>query len=105
MRRSTGINGNSRMPSTQTLIAVRCIGRMRSRWRTPARRMVGRMAATMGRKRTLDSVTASATSNSAAVDRVETRITCAGAAQISTVDGAIHQKLKPTSWASAPRPT
>ena len=67
--------------------------------------MVGRIAATIGMKRTLDSVTASATSNSAAVDSVETRITCAGAAQISTVDSVIHQKLKPTSWARAPRPT
>ena len=72
------------MPSTQTLIAVRCIGRSRSRWRTPGRRMIGRIAATIGRKRTLDSVTASATSNSDAVVRVETRMTCAGAAQIST---------------------
>ena len=105
MRRSTGISGNSRMPSTQTLIAVRCIGRRRSRWRTPGRRITGRIAATIGRKRTLDSVTASATSQSDAVVSVETRMTCAGAAQISTVDSAIHQKLKPTSCASAPMPT
>ena len=93
------------MPSTQTLIAVRCIGRRRSRWRTPGRRITGRIAATIGRKRTLDSVTASATSQSDAVVSVETRMTCAGAAQISIVDSAIHQKLKPTSCASAPRPT
>ena len=54
-------------------------------------------AATIGRKRTLDSVTASATSTSAEVVNVEIRITCAGAAQTSSVDAAIHQKLKPNS--------
>ena len=57
----------------------------------------GRRAATIGRNRTLDSVTASATSSSAAVVSVEIRITCAGAAQTSSVEAAIHQKLKPNS--------
>jgi hypothetical protein len=40
-----------------------------------------------------------------AVVSVEMRMTCAGAAQTSVVDSAIHQKLKPTSCASAPMPT
>ncbi len=57
--------------------------------------MVGRSAATIGRKRTLDNVTASATSSSDAVFSVEIRMTCAGAAQISSVDSAIHHRLKP----------
>jgi hypothetical protein len=59
------------VPSTQTLITVRCIGRRRSRWRTPGPRITGRIAATIGRKRTLDNVTASATSQSDAVVSVE----------------------------------
>ena len=59
----------------------------------------------MGRKRTLESVTASATSTSVAVPSVEIRITCAGAAQTSSVDSTIQPRLKPNSYASAPMPT
>jgi hypothetical protein len=85
------------MPSTHTLIAVRCIGRTRRPAPASFVFSIGSSATTIGRKRTLDSVTASATSMSVAVFSVEIRITCAGAAHTSTVDSSIQFRLKPNS--------
>ena len=85
------------MPSTQTLIAVRCIGSTRSRWRVSSRWSMGSSAATIGKSRTLDSETAIVTSRSVAVPSVEIRMTCAGAAQIRSVHSTAQIGLKPNS--------
>jgi hypothetical protein len=60
-------------------------------------RSTGTSAATIGRKRALDSPTAIATSSSVAVVSVEIRMTCAGAAQITSVERTIQARPKPNS--------
>jgi hypothetical protein len=97
MRLLFGTSGKSRIASTQTLIAVRCIGSARSRGRVSSHLSIGSSAATIGSRRTLDSDTAIATSQSVAVPSVEIRMTCAGAAQISSVHRTTQTGLNP-NW-------
>ena len=60
----------------------------------------------MGSRRTLLRLTAIAASTGVVpAPSVETRITCAGPAQTSTVEAASHHRLKPKSCASAAIPT
>ena len=67
--------------------------------------MSGNSATTIGNSRTDESVVASAASISVApAPSVVTRITCAGAAQIRTVDAMTQPTEKPKSCASAPMP-
>ncbi len=92
MRCSRGIPGASRIASTHTLTAMKCTGTMSCHARVLSRFTSGSSATTMGRSRTLDRHTASVPSSAPAPDpSAVARITCAGPAQINTVE-SIPQK-------------
>ena len=90
--------GATRIDSTHMLTAVKCAGRMRSRWRVSGVFRIGNSDTTIGRRRTPLSPTAIATSIRAAPPpSAEIRITCAGPAQTRSVDRLTQSKLKPKS--------
>ena len=88
------------------LTAVKCAGRMRCRMRTPGPFNSGNTDTVIGISRMALSPTPIATSIKAPPPpSADTRMTCAGAAQIKTVDRTAQSTPKPRSCASAPKPT
>ena len=94
------------MTSTQTLMEMRCDGRISLRPGMSGVLMIGSSATTIGNSRTLLRQTASAVSiRLVPVPSAVTRMTWAGPAQSSAVDSIAQPTEKPKSWASAPKPT
>jgi hypothetical protein len=87
------------------LTAVKCAGSSSFQARVSGRRIIGSIATTIGSSRTPERPTARPASiRLAPAPSAEIRITCAGPAQISTVESSAQATEKPKSCASAPMP-
>jgi hypothetical protein len=86
-RSASGTSGNRRRPSVHAVTATKCAPSSSLPVPTPGPRSIGRIDTTIGRNRIDDRLTATATAGSAAPAAIDPNSsTCAGPAQISTVE-------------------